>query len=540
MKIKYILLTTLAITAFACDSILDQEPTTSWDSETFYETSSEAELGLVGIYNYLGQDESYGSYLAADFQAGTDEASYSRNYNESWSVSLYQHTSSTTEIEDCWYNLYRGIDAANKFIEKVSISTAIDSTTKTTMLGEAHFLRAQYYFDLVRWFGPVPLRLSTTTQISDNNKAVASTEEVYASIISDLKLAINQCMSPEEVAASNLNGRVNKVAARGILARVYLTMAGLPLLQTEYYQEALAQCDTVVDYGYYEMNSNYESTFRNYITDVFDDKATLLEVSFDYLQDQGLYEHGRIGNVNGVQFTYGGEGYPYAYAFMQLSLKLKNAYEYDDKRYDWNCVDYKFDNTTLDLARITNELTWWPGKFRRYEPSDYSDLDTVRENESYIVLESSSSPSKNFTGINFPLLRMADIWLMRAEAENEINGASAAAFTYLNKVRQRAGLSDLNEANYSSQDLLRKEIQDERFRELCFEGVRHHDLVRWGLLETALEELNTMIETSNSYSDYFTYLLRQGENFNSSKHLTLPYPNQEVLLNDSLEQKENW
>ncbi len=526
----------------ACNQFLDVEPQTSWDSDNFYKDAKEVQLGLVGIYNYLGKDETYGSYLPSNFQAGTDEALYSRHYNENWPVSLYRHTSATRDIEQTWYALYRGIDAANKFILTVPNTPDLDENTLNRVLGEARFLRALYYFDLVRWWGPVPLRLEPSKDIDANNVAASSIEQVYEVIVDDLTFASEHLPRVQDPEMDKQTGRATKMAAHGLLARVYLTMAGYPLQNTAMYEQAVAQCDSVIEDGFHGLMDNYDEVFRNYIGNVHDVKETLFEVNFKNLRDQGLNEHGRHGNVNGVQFTYGGEGYPYSYAFMQLSIKVKNIYATGDARYDWNCASYTYDKKKHEIKRISNELKWWPGKFRRWEPSNWDDVDTPGENESYEILEPIASPDKNFTGINFPLLRYADVLLMRAEAENELNGPTNA-YAYLNTVRHRAGLGDIDQTRVSDRASFRKEIQDERLRELCFEGVRRQDLIRWGILGQTLEELNMQTEASEDYNPSntgYTHLLRAGENFDESKHLVLPYPLQEITINKLLDQHPNW
>ncbi len=542
--ISIILLMISGMGFMACDDFLSQEPGTTWDSDNFYKNKQEAELGLMGIYNYIAHDHTYGGNLSSMFMAGTDEGHYSRHYNENWPVSLYTHTAASVDIERTWYALYQGIDAANKFIEQVPHTAGMDSALRLSMLGEARFLRAQFYFDLVRWFGPVPLRLKATKDIDDNYCKPALVADVYVKIIEDLNFAVKHLETPEVIASRKQNGRAHHTSAHGLLARVYLTMAGEPLKDTEKYDKVIEHCDSVLNYGYHEMNADYETTFRNYIGNVMDSKATLFEASFANLRDQGITEHGRIGNLNGVQFTYGGGGYPYAYAFIQLSISLKDAFEYGDARYRWNCADYSFkfdkETQTQDIKRITSEFGWWPGKFRRWEPANYADLDSANGNEQYLVLEPLASPDKNFTGINFPILRMADIWLMRAEAENELYGATPKAFECINEVRHRAGLGDLDNSRITNQAEFRKELQDERFRELCFEGIRHHDLVRWGILKETLDELKETITTADEYAPGKAWRFRSCDNFDESRHLTLPYPLQEVTINDGLEQKAAW
>lgn len=542
-NIYNILLVALAImTASSCDNFLDVPPTTTWEAEDFYETATEVEMGLMGIYNHLGQDGTYGSYFMANFMTGNDEALYSRSYNENWSVAFYRHSPATTELETCWYELYKGIDAANKLIEAAPYVSSMDSVAREAAIGEAHFLRALYYFDLTRWWGEVPLRTKSTTDITDNNKSAASVAEVYAQIISDLEIAAKTTYTPEEIDENGLNGRAHTMAAYGLLAKVHLTMAGAPLLETSHYQDAVNYCDTVMQYGYHGLNDDYQTTFRNYISDIYDSKETLFEVSFQNLHSQGLDETGRNGNLNGISFTYGGEGYPYAYAYMYASARLINAYEYGDERKDWNIANFKFDKADEAINEITNELRMYPGKFRRWEPENYDDIIIEASNEPYTVLEAATTLNKNFTGINFPILRYSDILLMYAEAKNEADGApSSAVYDAIDEIRKRAGLEDLNRSRNSTQNQVRQEIRDERLREFCFEGQRQHDLIRWGELGNALDRLQAEVKASESYgAEGDMFLLRAANYFDASKHLTLPYPLQEATLNDSLDQKSNW
>jgi hypothetical protein len=136
---------------------------------------------------------------------------------------------------------------------------------------------------------------------------------------------------------------------------------------------------------------------------------------------------------------------------------------------------------------------------------------------------------------------------MYAEADNEVNGApSALGIQYLDQVRQRAGLLPIAIAKplaISSKQNFFKEIVDERFRELTFEALRKHDLIRWGLLGEKLKLLEQTIKGEPTYSatngDHQAFL-RPSLFFDPSKHLSLPYPLQEVQLNNSLEQKSNW
>jgi len=132
---------------------------------------------------------------------------------------------------------------------------------------------------------------------------------------------------------------------------------------------------------------------------------------------------------------------------------------------------------------------------------------------------------------------------MFAEATNELNGPTAEAVAAIDLVRNRAGLENLGTAKpeaIAGQDAFFEEITDERLRELCFEGQRKHDLIRWGLLEEKLAVLYESVIYHPNYTPAMAYKYRCYTNFDSSKHLSLPYPEQEVLINNLLEQKPEW
>lgn len=517
----------------SCESFLTVEPKSSWVTEAFYKNQDEVILGLNGIYSYLGQDATYGQVMSAMFDAGTDEALYNRN-NNTWPLGLYTHTPADVNIASAWLTLYKGIDAANNFIERVPETPDMDEAKRNAYLGEARFLRALFYFDLARWWGPVPLRTSPTTNIDANNLAAASLEEVYELIISDLTFAAQNLPHAKN---QNESGHANKMAAHGMLARVYLTMAGYPLQKTEMYAKAAEQCDIVIADGWHRLNPSYKQVFLNYITNKYDRNESMFEIEFAMMRDQGIREDGRIGQINGVQFYYyPTQTEPFAYAMLQASVKLKKSYAVDDQRASWNVADF-ICNAQGNITQVKNDVLYWPGKFRRWEPITFGKIPDGTG--TYKVLEGVSVPDKNFTGINYPVLRYADILLMKAECENEINGP-ANAYAFLNQVRNRAGLTDINPAAVNSKELFRKEIQDERMREFCFEGLRKQDLIRWNILGEALTGLNQMIEASNGTAVNKTLFKRAGENYNPAKHNIMPYPLQETVMNQKLSQHTEW
>lgn len=144
--------------------------------------------------------------------------------------------------------------------------------------------------------------------------------------------------------------------------------------------------------------------------------------------------------------------------------------------------------------------------------------------------------NKNYTPINFPLLRYSDVLLMYAEAENEVNGATAEAKAAVKQVRDRAKASDKSTA-IGTKDDMRQLIRDERFRELAFEGIRKYDLIRWGIFQSNMKSLASEIETSAPAA--VRYMALAGKNV-AERDLLLPIPIAEISLNNAIKQNPGW
>ncbi|HVI44812.1 MAG TPA: RagB/SusD family nutrient uptake outer membrane protein, partial [Chitinophaga sp.] len=228
-------------------------------------------------------------------------------------------------------------------------------------------------------------------------------------------------------------------------------------------------------------------------------------------------ERGVLGVSNGI--TQNNVALGYSNGQFNVYEKLYRKFEVKDVRRDWAIAAYRYagdngpDKVNWTDTQIYNRKV---GKFRReYEPV--------------------SDKVKNETGTNQPLLRYADVLLMAAEAENEINGPSAIAYQYLNEVRARAKASLIT--GISDRDAFRSIIQDERYRELCFEGFRRNDLIRWGILVPTMKALANSIAQTAPVS--FKYASRAGDNI-SDKHKYLPIPQRELALDNLLKQNPGW
>jgi len=534
----------------SCTKFLELEPESSWDAENFYKNETEVELGLAGIYNKFAVDAVYGQTLM-QFDSGTDEGYYNRRFSDGWPVGLNVHSPSDPAIADFWKSLYEAINLSNIFIEKID-GSGLDEELTNRYKGEARFLRAFAYFTLVEWFEDIPMPLDYSKDLSANDMPVTPMAQVYEQIIEDFDFASKHLLHPSN--SKSVPGRAHKIAAHGMLARVYLKMAGYPLKATENYQFAKDRCDSVIMDGFHGLVTNSDTTgyrelFLGYIGNIYKSTESIFEISYKNLRTSGIFADGRWGQLNGLSFGYGGgiDGYPFGYAMLNASPVIDQKYDLKDKRKAWNLPAISCSNAG-NISRVVDHLktNYCPGKFRRWEPLNTASLDVTSNAEPYVLLEGVTSPNKNYTGINAPVIRYADILLMYAEADNAINGPTTKAIGYLDKVRSRAGLESITIAIPSavtSKQAFFDELVDERMRELCFEGLRRMDLIRWELYGTKLTELGLAIKGSPAYNatneDQRAYF-RSINNFNPSKHTVLPFPQQEVDINTLLDQKTNW
>lgn len=545
----------LSIMILGCDDYLDVTPGSVWESGSFYSTPQEAEIALAGIYGVLADDGGYGREEII-LGAGTDEYFYNRRFNENWAVSLFRNTSADQFSFNYWTTMYEAINLANLFIESIDRSSFETDEAYNALVAEARFLRALSYFNLSNFWNEVPLRLTSSKTQEDNNVPAAPLAEVYEAIVEDFTFASEHL--PHPVDAGYIQGRAHKLAAHGLLARVYLKMSGYPFKEP-HYQQAIAHCEAVINDGYHSLitssdTTGYRQVFLDIIGGVYNMREVMFEISFQNLRDQGLggTTIGRHGSLNGINFGSSNTlGDPNGFAQAGVYPILAGLYDQvNDKRYLWNIATFKRIGTG-DIVRVTDELAirdFCPAKYKRWEPLDYADIDIDGTNENFVTLENSASElNRNFTSVNFPVLRYSDILLMYAEASNELNnGPSALAIQYLNEVRNRAGLDDIEvekPAVTADKGLFFEELVDERTRELCFEGVRRHDLIRWELLGDKLGEVEAFVEGHPNFvasnADHQA-ALRGPNNFDINIHLSLPYPLVEVTVNQLLDQKQEW
>ena len=401
----------------SCKKYLDLKPVDTVVSSTYYANEAQLTSALMAVYTPLGNtDEStYSRFLSLEAPTANDEDYYSGG---NASYANYNQSAAYANFYNCWTNMYAGIERANLLLENIDKANAAQAT-KDVIRGEALFLRAYYHFVLVSYWGDVPLKLSSTKSVTDVSLPRTAQKDVYDQIIKDMTTAEGLV---QPITFWNNTGRVSKTAVEGILARVCLYAAGR-LHNPSYYPQSLAWSQKVISSGVHSLNKDYKQIFINESADLYDIKECLWEVEF-YRDAAGQYsEYERFGSTIGINNTninvggfmqggYGATGNHYA------------LYGDGDTRRDWNMTNFYYTGNNAANAKVYFPTTYTWGRYvakwrREYQPA------------SVMIV-------KNFGGTNWPLLRYADVLLMNAEADNEINGPTANAISEVNAVRERA------------------------------------------------------------------------------------------------------
>ena len=521
MKKIIIVCTLIAIMQSSCNKILDTKPLDFIAPENYYNNKQQLESALAGVYDRLGDLRVYGRGMAT-FMVFSDEF-FMKNGVSGMTANIID--AATLEINRHWEALYTGIERANMLMENMW-KAGVEQDVYNEIRGQALFLRAYYYFMLVDQYGGVPLKLTYTNTPEDLSLPKSSVAEVYEQITKDMKEAATLV---KPISAYSYNTRITKTFVQGVLARVYLTMAGAPLKDVSKYNDARIYADSVIQSGLHDLNPDFAQIFINHVEDIYDTKECLWEVDFKGQNQGEIQEGGTIGIYNGIACANIEVGF--GHDVVHATRKLYNAYATADLRKDWSVAPFRYtaSGTTAVKTNWTATQIYERsiGKWRReYEKN----LPRIRD----------------YNATNWPILRYSDVLLMYAEADNFINnGPSASAYNALNKVRRRGYGKNITVAdvavdapvNMSHQDF-HEYIMNERLRELSFEGLRKHDLVRWGIYVT------TMQNQAKLYASDMPTALRDAAIIQATqvteRAVVFPIPNSEVATNTKITQNPGW
>ena len=492
-RIKVLLFIFILLTG--CTDFLQIDPQGNLTQTSFPVSSSDALQATNAIYSAVRNwYYNSGGYPILDIMS--DDAYKGSNTNDQLAtVGAYDNfTLNTTGdgLDRWWATLYQGIRWANVVIEKVPL-VSMDTTLSNRYVGEARFLRGLFYFDLVRAWGGIPL---VTTSIPPLHLDRASTNDIYALIISDLLYADNHLKKRSELLSAD-RGRATTGAAEALLAKVYLFQSDF--INAEKY--ALK----VIQSGEYSLEPRFTDANgvngNNGVESVFEVGALGVE---DYEGGGAQY-----ANTQGVR------GSPNrGWGFNRPSIDLRKSFERGDPRLKGTIIDL---GDTLD------------GVYIKGDPDPANDpVITLNQNGDTVNIQCYNR--KVWTpGNDTPtqwshhrrLIRYADVLLMAAEALNE-NSKPTDALVYLNQVRKRArggNILILPDVSVTDKNILRDKIMVERRHELALEGERFWDLVRSGKAAAVLGPLgfvtgkNELLPIHQSEIDISQGSLTQNPNY---------------------------
>ena len=559
MKMKRIYLIALITILFgACsDSFLDTEPTKP-TSDGFYLTEDGMVQALTASYAVL-TDVPDGwvvvgyPFAAADLMSDDRFGAMGQNDRGARAVGDFMVVDDN-QFHDVWVKYYRGIYRVNLLIENLDAPTYTNETRAGQIAGEARFLRAMLYFDMVRMFGNIPLILESAPA----NNPQAPAEEVYAQIALDLKAAIESF--PD---AKGQLGRGDKYSAQALMARVFLFYTGyyeqnsLPLPDGGSIDKAqvISWLEDCVD-GPYDLMPDFRNLWPySHLTSANSDEP------YKYAEDNELEWYGETGDNIETMFMFkfstfadwgtsiyysnqmnlfnGWRSYSYQGSFGEgwgmgtVNSKLWEEWPDDDLRKRASIINVK-DEAEIARHGVDNygygedfhdsqmeETGMWQKKYRAYN------VNKDGEWANYSVFLYGAEKNMQLDNMqDIVIIRFADVLLMHSELSETVDG--------INAVRERAGLEPIG--GYSLEAL-----KKERRYELAFEGLRYHDILRWAG-KSNLQEAKAIIDAQNGVS-----VINNGVqetktmNFRVETGGFVQIPSREILLSDGvLKQNPGW
>ncbi|WP_199415035.1 RagB/SusD family nutrient uptake outer membrane protein [Chitinophaga silvisoli] len=518
MKFYYILIA-LPVFLSSCKNFLEEDPESFVSEEQFYQTESDAETAINAVYYHLNTGSVQSPYNTL-FNTGMNMADDDEDpgpgatNSDVRSLAVLSHTTSNQRVYELWQQHYAAIRKANVVLAKVPDISFSDETKKNRILGEAKFLRALFYFNLVRLFGDVPLITTYQSEVLASSYYTTRTasDSVYAQIETDLAEAATAL--PASYTSPDV-GRATAGAAKALLAKVYLYEASLPLKITSKYQLAVSKAEEVLSaqdggtgtYGY-DLFTDYSHTFlpayKNGVEHVF--SAQMLANSNN--QDNNETQRAILSAIPGIT------GNNYAHMVRYYTVGSDNYYSI----YKIFRADDKRRNVTFvrSFTSPTNGKKYGLPLSNPAVPNDSTPFYNKWWDPNYASAGESST--------NVTILRYSEVLLIHAEAENELNGPTAKAYKSINRVRTRAGLPDLTTG--LSQDQFRDSVYLERRLELVYEYQRWFDLIReknasgGGILLSSLQKV--------------------GKTNVADKHYLYPIPQTEIDNNPLLTQNPGW
>lgn len=474
------LLLSFGFLAISCSKQLNQQPPSAITTAQFYSNTSDFTQAVTGAYNqlrafsdqvlWMGELRSDNIYATSD---GNRDWQGIRNFSPNLTTVAF--------VNSAWDNNFNGIYNANSVLDnlKTKGQNVTDPNLRARFAAECHFLRAFYYFQLVRLYGQVPIIDHVVTSAQAAKIKRSPVADVYNLIIADLNTAIDSL--PNNYTGADI-GRVTKWAAKGLLGLVYLTRSGPtytgvdgPTQGTNEWSQALAQFNDIIAGGQYTFGASYPNIF-SYTNE------NNPEVIFDV-----QYVSGNNGADFPIQLTplgyWGGAG---------ISGSFNNGY--GSSTYDISKglrASYANSMGAATDVRDTFNIMWKYAVDTKTPPT----IDTANPFiKKYLNLAKHGTTPGDW-GINFIVMRYTDVLMMKAECIlHGAPGNQSTVDSIVNLVRKRAGIATVSNVDLPT-------LMEERRREFLGEGIRWNDLVREGMAVTTMNAWITADGQSNTISN---------------------------------------
>jgi hypothetical protein len=516
-KAIYIISLVLACFFISCEDFLEAPSQSTLDESLIFSNPTLASMAVDGIKEPLGQTNSYRGRFIPYYGTNTDIEWHNSSDGTGPTQELARYENSATNTymnttNNAWAMMYLGIERANICIRGLrTYGDPAPGSEMGQLLGEALTLRSIYYADLLKAWGDVVARFEPVSS-STIYLAKSSRDEIYKQVLADLEEAATLVAWPNETEATRSVERINRAFVKALRARLCLMASGYSqypdgirrssdpdLSVAKLYPIALQECKDVITSQTAGLETTFEKVFRLMCEeDLTAGGESLWEIPFAAGRGRVAFTFA-VQHRSADQYTgqpRGGSAGPLPFVFYDFDAK--------DTRRDVTCVPYQYGTAVSGVA--TQELrsldSWCFGKWR-YEWMDR-----------FVT-------STNDDGLNKIYLRYAEVLLMAAEIENELNGPGAAA-PYLKQIRQRAFAQadwpvkvDAYVNALASKEQMFNAIVDEHAFEFCGEMERKSALIRWNLLgakmDEALVKMDNLRNLAGEYSDvpanlYYRYV----------------------------------
>lgn len=530
---KYLCAIAFLLGLFSCDSFLTTPPLDQISEDQWWNDKSQTEMMVKGAYNYI-----YGTEEVAYRDCFSDNGM--RRSSAQTEIGNGTYTTQNSAVKSEWK--YASIAKLNYIIE--GLEKAKDKITEAEYLrfsAEVRFIRAFVYYDMIFYFGDIPLITKTLTVAESRETSRQPRQEVLDFILSELEDFVLPNINALEIKES---GRVNEQTVNAYLSRIFL--------YEKNYEKVLEYTDKVIKSGDYELYPDYDELFRP------QSDGNNKEVIFERQYSSPLVVHDLNRNLSYVSGVYSGWSNVLVLNELVDDYECLNGHpvseceslgcEYVQKRKDAETETHRGEFDFRD-PRLNTTITWpykeWvvDGNVRcRYGVDDPNSGDYVQKEthmtgymcEKWIDLRGEYA-DRTLADKNMTILRYADILLMRAEALIELNQNLPEAVSLINQIRTRVNMPVIGMA---SQSVLRERLRHERRIETAFEGLRYFDIIRWRIADKVKKGkvYGARLKAVNENMDH-KYV---EERFWNDKMYLFPIPQEAMDNNDNLVQNPDW